>query len=67
MDGMIGEVKKEFITNIAEEKIAETNFCEDCIYSWCATRNKVSFCSLKVKGFFECKSCMLKLGKNDKA
>jgi hypothetical protein len=37
------------------------DYCSDCIYHWCSKRSKVLFCTLKSKGFFECKSCMLKL------
>ncbi|NHJ46679.1 MAG: hypothetical protein FK733_02715 [Asgard group archaeon] len=41
--------------------IESVNYCSDCIYDWCSKRSKVQFCTMKSKGFFECKSCMLKL------
>ena len=43
------------------ESIQFTNYCSDCIYNWCKKRQKVVFCTMKSKGFFECKACMLKL------
>ncbi|NHJ39583.1 MAG: hypothetical protein FK731_06070 [Asgard group archaeon] len=42
-------------------EIDSLNYCSDCIYHWCSKRSKVIFCSMKTKGLFECKSCMLKL------
>ncbi len=40
----------------------ETNdFCNECLYSWCSKRDKVSYCTMKSKGLFECRSCMIKL------
>ncbi len=35
------------------------NYCNDCLYHWCKNRTKVTFCTMKSKGLFECKSCML--------
>lgn len=39
----------------------KTDYCNDCLYSWCNKRAQVTFCTQKNKGFFECKSCMIKL------
>ena len=36
-------------------------YCTDCLYDWCSKRNKVIFCTMKSKGLFECRSCMLKM------
>ena len=37
------------------------NYCTDCLYDWCSKRNKVIFCTMKSKGLFECRSCILKI------
>ena len=34
-------------------------YCTDCLYDWCSKRNKVIFCTMKSKGLFECRSCIL--------
>ena len=39
----------------------ENAFCNDCLYNWCSKRGKVTYCTMKSKGLFECKSCMIKL------
>lgn len=36
-------------------------YCTDCLYDWCSKRNKVIFCTMKSKGLFECRSCILKM------
>ncbi|MEA2071711.1 MAG: hypothetical protein U9O98_10540 [Asgard group archaeon] len=38
-----------------------TSYCKDCLYNWCKLRDKVTHCTMKTKGFFECKNCMKKL------
>ena len=38
-----------------------TDYCDDCLYNWCTKRNKVTYCSMKTKGLFECRLCILKL------
>ena len=49
-------------TNIAiQETIELESYCSDCLYHWCKQRAKVSFCTMKTKGLFECRSCLLKL------
>jgi hypothetical protein len=42
-------------------EVGSLNYCSDCIYHWCTKKSKVVFCTLKTKGLFECKSCMIKL------
>lgn len=37
------------------------NYCDDCLYYWCEKRSIVTFCTMKSKGLFECKSCMAKI------
>lgn len=44
-----------------DDHVETSGFCNDCLYSWCSKRNKVSYCSMKSKGLFECRSCMIKL------
>lgn len=39
------------------------SYCSDCLYDWCASKDKVTFCTQKSKGLFECKSCLSKLMK----
>ncbi|NHJ83989.1 MAG: hypothetical protein FK734_00920 [Asgard group archaeon] len=46
---------------IDDETEFEDNYCSDCIYDWCTARTKVKFCTMKTKGLFECRSCMLKI------
>ncbi len=53
-------------TIISEESIDvvdsdSLDFCSDCLYDWCTNRSAITFCTMKVKGLFECKSCILKL------
>lgn len=50
------------VTRIAIQETIETeSYCNDCLYDWCEQRAKVSFCTMKTKGLFECRSCLLKL------
>jgi len=49
--------------SIVPDDLVITDFCHDCLFSWCALRNNVTYCSMKSKGFFECKSCIAKLVK----
>ncbi len=42
-----------------EEEI--NNYCTDCLYEWCSKRNSVILCTMKTKGLFECRSCILKM------
>ena len=44
-----------------QELLTEDNYCSDCIYHWCAKRSQVTYCTMKSKGFFECRSCILKM------
>lgn len=54
--------RKSTNPEISTDDYQETNdFCNDCLYSWCSKRGKVSYCSMKSKGLFECRSCMIKL------
>jgi hypothetical protein len=57
------EAKSSPITKPVVEMvdIQSIDYCSDCIYDWCSKRSKVQFCTMKTKGFFECKSCMQKL------
>jgi len=36
-------------------------YCNDCVYTWCTNRSEVTFCTMKTKGLFECRSCILKM------
>jgi len=46
---------------ILKQKEEMDNYCTDCLYDWCSKRNKVVFCTMKTKGLFECRSCILKM------
>lgn len=46
---------------LIQELIIEEDYCSDCIYHWCTERSKVTFCTMKSKGLFECRSCILKM------
>ncbi|MEA2070645.1 MAG: hypothetical protein U9O98_05075 [Asgard group archaeon] len=32
------------------QKSQTQSFCSDCVYTWCANRGKVAYCSQKYKG-----------------
>ena len=54
--------RKNTNPEISVDDNVETNdYCYDCLYSWCSKRDQVSYCSMKSKGLFECRSCMIKL------
>ncbi len=54
--------RKNSNSKISVDDNAETNdYCNDCLYSWCSKRDQVSYCTMKSKGLFECRSCMIKL------
>ena len=44
-----------------DDNIETNDYCNDCLYSWCSKRDKVTYCTMKSKGLFECRSCMIKL------
>ncbi len=55
-------VRKKINSDSSDDEYVETNdFCNDCLYSWCSKRDMVSYCTMKSKGLFECRSCMIKL------
>ncbi|NHJ03687.1 MAG: hypothetical protein EAX90_02610 [Candidatus Heimdallarchaeota archaeon] len=43
------------------EKLNDNEYCNDCVYTWCSKRSEVIFCTMKTKGLFECRSCILKM------
>ena len=54
------------VANKAKGKInsplkEENDYCDECIFTWCSMKNEVTYCTQKVKGFFECESCMSKM------
>ena len=49
------------LKKIEKNVIENSNFCDDCLYNWCTKRGNVSYCTMKSKGLFECRSCMLKI------
>ena len=57
------DTKLPVITQESFEKtsIQMDDYCSDCLYQWCSKRSQVTYCTMKSKGLFECKSCLLKL------
>ncbi len=53
--------QKSFVlSKVSLKTVTELDtYCTDCIYDWCSKRNKVIFCTMKSKGLFECRSCIL--------
>ena len=47
--------------NMDNEIMDSDDYCGDCLYNWCTKRGNVSYCTMKSKGLFECRSCMLKI------
>ena len=58
---MVSKTIKQVANTTNQEAIEMENYCSDCLYHWCEQRAKVSFCTMKTKGLFECRSCLLKL------
>ena len=46
---------------LENEIMDNSDFCSDCLYNWCTKRGNVTYCTMKSKGLFECRSCMLKI------
>jgi hypothetical protein len=58
---MVSKTTKKVTNSSNQVEINIENYCSDCLYHWCKQRAKVSFCTMKSKGLFECRSCLLKL------
>ena len=58
---MVSKTIKQVTNTTSQDAIEIENYCSDCLYHWCKQRTKVTFCTLKSKGLFECRSCLLKL------
>ncbi|MBN1327964.1 MAG: hypothetical protein JXA54_00700 [Candidatus Heimdallarchaeota archaeon] len=41
------------------------DYCNDCLYDWCTKRSLVVFCTMKTKGLFECKTCLMMLSNKE--
>lgn len=42
-----------------DDTLISNEYCNDCVYTWCSKRSEVTFCTMKTKGLFECRSCIL--------
>ena len=51
-------IRSELSKQTSKERLS---YCDDCLYHWCKKRSTVTFCTMKSKGLFECKSCMSKI------
>jgi len=58
---MVSKTINQVSNTTIHEEIEVENYCSDCLYHWCKQRAKVTFCTMKSKGLFECRSCLLKL------
>ncbi|MHA1125026.1 MAG: hypothetical protein ACTSO7_09600 [Candidatus Heimdallarchaeota archaeon] len=58
---MVSKTVKQVANITIQESMEIENYCSDCLYDWCEQRTKVTFCTMKTKGLFECRSCLLML------
>ncbi|HUT82408.1 MAG TPA: hypothetical protein VMZ29_14500 [Candidatus Bathyarchaeia archaeon] len=57
------EIEELILTDESLETfdLDSSDFCSDCLYDWCTIRSSVVFCTMKTRGLFECKKCIMKL------
>ena len=58
---MVSKTVKPISKVEERDQIEKETYCNDCLYTWCKQRAKVTYCTMKTKGLFECESCLAKM------